>query len=87
MGTGYLEPNKKDKRRKILMTYTMVMQMFFTVIGLSVLGIYIGRKVDPEGELSTYLAAAGLFIGIFIGFMTLLQFIKSEERYERRKRN
>jgi hypothetical protein len=65
----------------------MVMQMFFTVIGLSVLGIYIGRKMDPEGELATYLAAAGLFIGIFIGFMTLHQFIKSEERYERRKRN
>jgi hypothetical protein len=87
VGTDYLEPNKKEKRRKIMMTYTMVMQMFFTVIGLSVLGIYIGRKMDPEGELATYLAAAGLFIGIFIGFMTLHQFIKSEERYERRKRN
>ena len=69
------------------MTYTMVMQAFFTVIGLSVLGIYIGRRLDPEGDLATYLAAAGLFIGIFIGFMTILQFIKSEERYERRKRH
>lgn len=67
------------------MTYTMVMQMFFTVIGLSVLGIYIGRRLDPEGELATYLAAAGLFIGLFIGFMTLYQFIQSEERHERRK--
>ena len=82
-----MEPNKKEKRRKIFMTYTMVMQAIFTVIGLSVLGIYIGRRLDPEGDLATYLAAAGLFIGIFIGFMTILQFIKSEERYERRKRH
>ncbi len=87
MGIDCLEPNKKEKRRKIFMTYTMVMQAIFTVIGLSVLGIFIGRKVDPEGELATYLAALGLFIGIFIGFMTLHQFIKSEERYERRKRH
>jgi len=72
------------------MTYTMVMQAIFTVIGLSVLGIYIGRKLDPEGDLATYLAAVaavGLFLGVFIGFMTLYQFIKSEERYERRKRH
>lgn len=69
------------------MTYTMVIQLFFTIIGLSVLGIYIGRKVDPEGELATYLAAAGLFIGLFISVITMLQFIKSEERYERRKRH
>ena len=69
------------------MTYTMVMQVFFTIIGLSVLGIYIGRKIEPEGELATYLAAAGLFIGLFIGVMTMLQFIKSEERHERRKRD
>lgn len=63
------------------------MQAIFTVIGLSVLGIYIGRKLDPEGDLATYLAAAGLFIGIFVGFFTILQFLKSEERYERRKRH
>lgn len=69
------------------MTYTMVIQLFFTIIGLSVLGIYIGRKVDPEGELATYLAAAGLFIGLFISVITMHQFIKSEERYERRKRH
>lgn len=82
-----MEPNKNEKRRKIFMTYTMVMQLFFTVIGLSVLGIYIGRKLDPEGDLATYLAAAGLFIGVFVGFITLHQFMKSEERYERRKRH
>jgi uncharacterized membrane protein YqjE len=87
VGIDYLEPNKNEKRRKIFMTYTMVMQAIFTVIGLSVLGIYIGRKLDPEGDLATYLAAVGLFLGVFIGFMTLYQFIKSEERYERRKRH
>lgn len=69
------------------MTYAIVMQLFFTVIGLSVFGIFLGRKLDPEGDLATYLAAAGLFIGVFVGFMTLLKFVKSEEIYERRKRH
>jgi hypothetical protein len=87
VGIVCLERNKFDKRRRIMMTYTIVMQLIFSVIGLSVLGIYIGRKLDPEGDLATYLAALGLFLGVFVGFMTLLQFIKSEERYERRKRH
>lgn len=82
-----MEPNKNEKRRRIFMTYAIVMQLFFTVIGLSVFGIFLGRKLDPEGDLATYLAAAGLFIGVFVGFMTLLKFVKSEEIYERRKRH
>lgn len=87
MGIDYLEPNKYEKRRRMFMTYAIVMQLFFTVIGLSVFGIYLGRKIDPEGDLATYLAAAGLFLGVFVGFMTLLKFVRSEEIYERRKRH
>ncbi|MFA5470571.1 MAG: AtpZ/AtpI family protein [Acholeplasmataceae bacterium] len=82
-----MEPNKYEKRRRMFMTYAIVMQLFFTVIGLSVFGIYLGRKIDPEGDLATYLAAAGLFLGVFVGFMTLLKFVRSEEIYERRKRH
>lgn len=66
------------------MTYMMVMQVIFSIAGLSLLGIFIGNKIDPEGDLSTILAAIGLILGIIIGFMTIMQFVKSEERYERR---
>ncbi len=66
------------------MTYMMVMQVIFTVVGLSLLGIYIGNKVNPDGDLSMILAAVGLILGIMIGFLTIMQFVKSEERYERR---
>ena len=66
------------------MTYIMVMQLFFTVAGLAILGFYIGDRLDPESSLSTILTAVGLTLGIVVAFMTLLQFIKSEERHERR---
>lgn len=81
MGIGYLE---RSKSRKVLMTYMMVMQVIFSIIGLSLLGIYIGSKIDSEGDLSTILGAIGLILGIIVGFMTIMQFVKSEERYERR---
>lgn len=89
VGIVYLEPNKKkfEKRRKLFMAYAMVMQMIFSVIGLAVFGIYLGRKIDPEGNLASYLAAVGLFLGLVVGYMGLHQFIKSEDRYERTQRN
>lgn len=69
------------------MTYMVVMQMIFTVIGLAILGYYIGIKVDPEGKSYVYYTAIGLALGVMIGFMTIYQFMKSEERYERRLRH
>ena len=66
------------------MTYMIVMQFIFTVVGLSLLGLFIGNKINPEGNLSTLFAGIGLVLGIIFGFYTIMQFIKSEERYERR---
>lgn len=59
------------------------MQLIFTVAGLSLLGVYIGMKINPEGSLPSILAASGLILGVIVSFFTILQFIKSEERYER----
>ena len=86
MGIDSLARNKR-KPRKIMMTYVLVMQLIFTVAGLSLFGVYIGYRIDPDGNLALYLSAGGLFIGIFVSFMTILQFVKSEERYERRSRH
>jgi len=69
------------------MTYMIVMQMIFTVIGVSILGYYIGIKTDPDGDAYIYYTAIGLGLGVMIGFMTIYQFMKSEERYERRIRH
>ena len=55
-----------------------------TIIGLSFLGVYIGSKVDPESNRMMMYGAIGLFIGIFLSFVTLFQFIKSEAKRERR---
>ena len=73
----------RSRNRRIMMLYVLVIQLFFTVAGLSILGIYIGIKIDPEGTLPTILAASGLFLGVIVSFFTILQFLKSEERYER----
>ncbi|HBY64805.1 MAG TPA: hypothetical protein DEG42_00090 [Acholeplasmataceae bacterium] len=82
-----MERNRRNKARRIFMTYMIVMQMIFTVIGVSILGYYIGIKTDPDGDSYIYYTAIGLGIGVMIGFMTIYQFMKSEERYERRIRH
>lgn len=69
------------------MTYMMVIQFFFTVIGLALFGYYIGGKIDKDGDLSIILTAVGLAVGVFVGLITLYHFIQSEERYERRSRH
>ena len=75
MGIVYLGPNKLKTGLTI---YVLVIQLFMTIIGLSFLGVYVGSKVDPEGSGMIIYGAIGLFLGIFLSFITLLQFIKSE---------
>jgi hypothetical protein len=65
----------------------MIVQLFFTVIGLSLFGYYLGDRINPDSSLPILLTAIGLSLGVIIGFVTILQFMKSEERYERRSRH
>ncbi len=81
MGTVYLERNKLKTGVTL---YVLIIQLFMTIIGLSFLGVYIGSKIDPEGNQMMIYGAIGLFIGIFLSFITLFQFIKSEAKRERR---
>jgi len=85
-GIVYLALNK-SKSRKIFMTYMMVMQLFFTIIGMAIFGYFVGQWLNKESDLPIILTAIGIVIGVIIGFMTLIQFIRSEERYERRTRH
>ncbi|MDX9691996.1 MAG: AtpZ/AtpI family protein [Acholeplasmataceae bacterium] len=77
----------KSKTRKIFITYMIVMQFIATIIGMAIFGYFIGNKIDKTSNLSLILTAVGLALGVMIGFMTLLQLMKSEERYERRIRH
>ncbi|TNF08217.1 MAG: AtpZ/AtpI family protein [Bacillota bacterium] len=77
----------KSKTRKIFMTYMMVMQFIVTIIGMAIFGYFIGNKIDETSNLSLILTAVGLALGVIIGFMTLLQLMRSEDRYERRTRH
>jgi hypothetical protein len=81
VGTVCLERNKLKTGMTL---YVLIIQLFMTIIGLSFLGVYIGSKVDPEGNRMMMYGAIGLFIGIFLSFVTLFQFIKSEAKRERR---
>lgn len=82
VGIGFLGRNKKFKR--IFIAYVLVIQLFFTVIGLSLLGVYIGYQINPEGNEPSILGGAGLFLGIIVSFYTLWQFVKSEARHANR---
>jgi len=77
---GYLGQNKAKKAFAI---YTMVIQFFVTIIGLSLLGYYIGTKINSEEDLPILLAGVGLFLGVMFGFVTLYRFVKNEDRYEK----
>jgi hypothetical protein len=66
------------------MAYVMVIHLFFTIVGLSLLGVVIGNRTDPDGNSAALFGALGLFIGIIVSFYTLFQFIKSEERHANR---
>ena len=87
MGIGFLEPNRPNRLKRIVMGYMIVMQFIVTAIGMSLLGYWIGRRIDETTELSTILAAIGLGIGVFSGFVIMVRMIKSEERYERSSRH
>lgn len=65
----------------------VVMQLIFTILGLALIGYFIGTKINSDSDLPIILTAVGLSVGVIVAFMTLLQFIKSEERYERRSRH
>lgn len=80
MEIGYLGQNKAKKAFAI---YTMVIQFFVTIIGLSLLGYYMGTKINSEEDLPILLAGVGLFLGVMFGFVTLYRFVKNEDRYEK----
>lgn len=65
----------------------MVIQFFFTVAGLALFGYWLGGKINSESDLPIILTALGLGIGVMVGFILLIQFIRSEERYERSSRH
>ena len=69
------------------MTYMMVMQLIVTIIGMAFFGHFIGTKINDKSDMPIIMTAVGLSVGVMIAFITLLQFIKSEERYERRTRH
>lgn len=73
----------RNKRRRALVLYTMVIQSFVIIIGLSLLGYYIGTKVSVSKELPMLLAGVGVFVGVIIGFITLYRTLKGEDRYEK----
>jgi F0F1-type ATP synthase assembly protein I len=90
VGIVYLEPNKKDKQnryKKIFMGYMLAMQFIFTIFGLALIGYFIGRRINPDSNLSTTLTAIGVGIGVVAGFILLVRMIQSEDRHERTSRH
>lgn len=78
-----MERNSFGKAKRIFMNYMMVMQFIVTVAGLALFGYFVGKRINPDGNLYIILTGVGLGLGVFVGFVTLIQMIKSEERYER----
>ncbi len=96
MGIVYLEPNnqKPQKRSKKYSTlrrgvfgYTMIVQMIFTVVGLSLIGDYVGTRFYPGTDMDLILTAIGLVVGFVVSIIAFINFIKREEAYEKHRRD
>ena len=95
MGIVCLEPNKQLNRksnkyrnlRKGVFGYTMVFQMIFTVIGLALLGDYLGEHFYPDTNNDLIFTGIGVVLGFIVSAMSFISFIKSEEAYEKHHRD
>lgn len=87
VGIASLERNKLHKTKRLFMNYMMVMQFIVSSVVLALFGNFLGKRINPDSSLSTVLTAVGLGLGVFIGFLTVIYMIKSEERYERSTRH
>lgn len=87
MGIVYLEPSKHKykKLRRVAFTYTMIMQMIFTIVGLALLGYFIGDKFYPDTDIDLILTGIGTILGFVVSVMYFIQFIKREELYEKHR--
>ena len=76
---------ERNKRLlKGLMFVVFVMQLFMTTIGIAFLGVYIGNRIDPEGNLMLWLGTGGLFIGMMLSGFTIKHALHMEAKRERR---
>ncbi len=94
MGTVCLEPNKHEPKkrsgrystlRRGVFGYTMIVQMIFTVVGLALLGDYLGTRFYPETELNLVFTAIGVVLGFIVSVISFINFIKREEVYEKHR--
>lgn len=80
--TDCLERNRRSLKGVTL--YILIIQLFMTIIGVAFLGVYIGNKIDPEGNLMLWLGTVGMFVGMILSGFTVFHFLRMEARRERR---
>lgn len=68
--------------RKALNVYVLATQLIFTLVVLAVVGVFIGRYLDPEGPLDAILAGVGLIIGLILDLIFIFQFMRFHQRNE-----
>lgn len=73
--------------RRGVFGYTMVFQMIFTVIGLALLGDYLGEHFYPDTNLDLIFTAIGVVLGFVVSIISFVQYIKREEIYEKHHRD
>ncbi|QWB96364.1 AtpZ/AtpI family protein [Mycoplasmatota bacterium] len=89
-----MEPNKnKDAKqkynnlRKGVFGYTIVFQMIFTIIGLALIGNYLGDYFYPDTNLDLIFTGIGVVLGFIVSIMSFVSFVKREEIYEKHRRD
>ena len=72
--------------KKGLRAYAAATQFIASILGGALIGLFIARK---NGMGSTYVAiytGVGIVIGLFSGIVVIFQFIKVEQRIEKREK-
>lgn len=70
--------------RKAVHIYAFASQVILTLVVLGVAGVIIGNRIDPDGHYPALFAGIGLIIGLFLDVIFIIQYMKAEEKNEKR---
>ncbi|CCV64818.1 conserved hypothetical protein [Alteracholeplasma palmae J233] len=72
--------------KKGFKAYAVATQIIATLLGGGILGLFIAKVTKADSTKTAIYAGVGLVIGLFSGMVLIYQYIKTENIYEKRRK-